>query len=83
MLEEAEKRDHRKLGREMDLFHFQEEGPGVVFWHAKGWRMFQNLVNYMRRRLETITKRSTRRRSSTRRCGKPRVTGAGTRRTCS
>ena len=52
MLEEAEKRDHRKLGREMDLFHFQEEGPGVVFWHAKGWRMFQNLVSYMRRRLD-------------------------------
>ncbi len=51
MLEEAEKRDHRKLGREMDLFHFQEEGPGVVFWHAKGWTMFQNLVAYMRRRL--------------------------------
>ena len=52
MLEEAEKRDHRRVGREMDLFHFQEEGPGVVFWHAKGWRMFQNLVNYMRRRLD-------------------------------
>lgn len=52
MLAEAEKRDHRRLGREMDLFHFQEEGPGVVFWHAKGWRMFQNLVNYMRRRLD-------------------------------
>ncbi|MDF1610009.1 threonine--tRNA ligase [Hoeflea sp. YIM 152468] len=52
MLEEAEKRDHRRLGREMDLFHFQDEGPGVVFWHAKGWRMFQNLVAYMRRRLE-------------------------------
>jgi len=51
MLEEAEKRDHRRLGREMDLFHFQEEGPGVVFWHAKGWRMFQTLVSYMRRRL--------------------------------
>jgi len=51
MLEEAEKRDHRRLGREMDLFHFQEEGPGVVFWHAKGWRMFQNLIAYMRRRL--------------------------------
>jgi threonyl-tRNA synthetase len=50
-LEEAEKRDHRRLGREMDLFHFQEEGPGVVFWHSKGWRMFQNLVSYMRRRL--------------------------------
>ncbi|MGE0583545.1 MAG: threonine--tRNA ligase [Flavobacteriaceae bacterium] len=51
MLEEAEKRDHRRLGREMDLFHFQEEGPGVVFWHAKGWTLFQNLVAYMRRRL--------------------------------
>ncbi len=51
MLAEAEKRDHRRLGREMDLFHFQEEGPGVVFWHSKGWRMFQNLVSYMRRRL--------------------------------
>ena len=49
-LEEAEKRDHRKLGREMDLFHFQEEGPGVVFWHPKGWELFQNLINYMRRR---------------------------------
>jgi threonyl-tRNA synthetase len=50
-IEEAEKRDHRKLGREMDLFHFQEEGPGVVFWHAKGWTMFQELIAYMRRRL--------------------------------
>ena len=49
-LEEAEKRDHRKLGREMDLFHFQEEGPGVVFWHPKGWELFQSLINYMRRR---------------------------------
>jgi threonyl-tRNA synthetase len=49
-LEEAEKRDHRKLGREMDLFHFQEEGPGVVFWHPKGWELFQNLINYIRRR---------------------------------
>ncbi|MCB8840136.1 threonine--tRNA ligase [Aurantimonas sp. VKM B-3413] len=52
MLEEAEKRDHRRLGREMDLFHFQEEGPGVVFWHSRGWRMFQTLVSYMRRRLD-------------------------------
>ncbi|HEY5827652.1 MAG TPA: threonine--tRNA ligase [Hyphomicrobiaceae bacterium] len=49
-LEEAEKRDHRKLGREMDLFHFQEEGPGVVFWHPKGWELFQSLINYIRRR---------------------------------
>ncbi|MBE7197177.1 MAG: threonine--tRNA ligase, partial [Parafilimonas terrae] len=50
-LEEAERRDHRRLGREMDLFHFQEEGPGVVFWHAKGWTIFQELIAYMRRRL--------------------------------
>ena len=49
-LEEAEKRDHRKLGREMDLFHFQEEAPGSVFWHEKGWTLFQNLIAYMRRR---------------------------------
>jgi len=52
MLEEAEKRDHRRLGREMDLFHFQEEGPGVVFWHQKGWALFQELTAYMRRRLK-------------------------------
>ncbi|MCR4283242.1 MAG: threonine--tRNA ligase [Bauldia sp.] len=52
MLEEAEKRDHRRLGREMDLFHFQEEGPGVVFWHPKGWTIFQEMVAYMRRRLK-------------------------------
>jgi threonyl-tRNA synthetase len=49
-IEEAEKRDHRKLGREMDLFHFQEEAPGSVFWHAKGWSLFQTLIAYMRRR---------------------------------
>jgi threonyl-tRNA synthetase len=50
-IEEAEKRDHRKLCRELDLFHFQEEGPGVVFWHAKGWSLFQSIIAYMRRRL--------------------------------
>src|SRR6266511_3839375 len=49
-LEEAEKRDHRRLGREMDLFHFQEEAPGSVFWHPKGWTLFQQLENYIRRR---------------------------------
>jgi threonyl-tRNA synthetase len=54
MLEEAEKRDHRRIGREMDLFHFQEEGPGVVFWHSKGWTMFQELIAYMRRRLKGV-----------------------------
>ncbi len=47
-LEEAEKRDHRKLGKEMDLFHFREESPGSVFWHEKGWNLFQRLIEYMR-----------------------------------
>ena len=47
-IEEAEKRDHRKLGKEMDLFHFREESPGSVFWHEKGWNLFQKLINYMR-----------------------------------
>jgi len=47
-LEEAKKRDHRKLGKEMDLFHFREESPGSVFWHHKGWILFQTLINYMR-----------------------------------
>ena len=49
-IEEAERRDHRRLAREMDLFHFQEEGPGTVFWHPKGWTLFQTLISYMRRR---------------------------------
>ena len=49
-LEEAEKRDHRRLGRIMGLFHFQEEAPGAVFWHPKGWNLYQNLIDYMRRR---------------------------------
>ena len=48
-IEEAEKRDHRRVGREMDLFHFQEEAPGSVFWHAKGWTLFQALESYIRR----------------------------------
>ncbi|MDC1031879.1 threonine--tRNA ligase [Candidatus Pelagibacter sp.] len=49
-IEEAEKRDHRKLGKEMNLFHFREESPGSVFWHEKGWKLFQKLVAYMRGR---------------------------------
>ncbi|NHI00783.1 threonine--tRNA ligase [Oceanimonas sp. MB9] len=49
-IEEAEKRDHRKLGRELDLFHFQEDAPGAVFWHPRGWSVFQELIAYMRRR---------------------------------
>jgi threonyl-tRNA synthetase len=52
MIEEAEKRDHRRLGREMDLFHLQEEAAGSVFWHPKGWTLYRVLENYLRRRLE-------------------------------
>ena len=52
MLEEAEKRDHRKLGREMGLFHFEEVAPGSVFWHQRGWQMFQELISYMRKQQE-------------------------------
>lgn len=52
MMAEAEKRDHRRLGREMNLFHFEEVAPGSVFWHAKGWRLFQTLIGYMRERQE-------------------------------
>ena len=51
-LEEAEKRDHRKLGRELDLFHFSEEAPGSIFWHSKGWILFRKLLDYMRGRQE-------------------------------
>ena len=49
-LEEAEKRDHRRIGKDLDLFHLQEEAPGAVFWHPKGWRVFQGLIQYMRER---------------------------------
>lgn len=54
MLEEAEKRDHRKLGKEMDLFHFEEYAPGDVFWHPRGWTFFQTLIAYMRRRQKDV-----------------------------
>ena len=49
-LDEAEKRDHRRIGKELDLFHLQEEAPGAVFWHPKGWALFQQLIAYMRER---------------------------------
>jgi threonyl-tRNA synthetase len=52
MLEEAEKRDHRKLGKQLDLFHLQDEAPGLVFWHAKGWTLWQQIEQYIRRRLD-------------------------------
>ena len=51
-LEEAEKRDHRKIGREMHLFHLQEEAAGSVFWHPKGWKLYRVLEDYLRRRLD-------------------------------
>ena len=51
-IEEAEKRDHRKLGKEMDLFHFQDEAPGMVFWHPNGWSIYRNLRNFVRKRLQ-------------------------------
>src|SRR5476649_567755 len=54
MLEEAEKRDHRKLGRQLDLFHMQEEAPGMVFWHPKGWAIWQQVEQYIRRRLSEV-----------------------------
>jgi threonyl-tRNA synthetase len=53
-LEEAEKRDHRRIGRELDLFHLQEEAPGAVFWHPKGWLIFQTLIGYMRERQNAV-----------------------------
>ena len=84
-LEEAEKRDHRKIGKEQDLFHFQEEAPGAVFWHPKGWTLFQTLIAYMReyqgaRRLAGSERAA---RSWTRSCGSRRVTSRRSARTCS
>ena len=71
-LEEAEKRDHRKLGRQLDLFHMQDEAPGMVFWHPKGWTIWQQVEQYMRARLSatTATRKCAARRSSTARCGR-------------
>jgi threonyl-tRNA synthetase len=60
MLEEAEKRDHRKLGRQLDLFHLQDEAPGMVFWHPKGWTLWQNIEQYMRRTLDRAGYREVR-----------------------
>ncbi len=60
MLEEAAKRDHRKLGREMDLFHLQEEAPGMVFWHPNGWQLWRTLEAYMRGRLDAAGYREIR-----------------------
>ena len=83
-LEEAERRDHRKLGREMDLFHVQEEAPGSVFWHPHGWTLWRAVENYIRRRLDgTATSRFRRRSSSTACSGSAPATGTSSARTCS
>jgi threonyl-tRNA synthetase len=84
MLEEAEKRDHRKLGKQLDLFHMQDESPGMVFWHPKGWSLWQQVEQYMRRRVNNdgyleiktpmIMDRS---------CGRRRATGRTIVKTCS
>jgi threonyl-tRNA synthetase len=60
MLEESEKRDHRRLGTQLDLFHMQEEAPGLVFWHPKGWTLWQQVEQYMRRRLDAAGYREVR-----------------------
>ena len=72
MLEEAEKRDHRKLGKQLDLFHLQDEAPGLVFWHPKGWAIWQQVEQYMRRvyQRQRLPGSAAARRSSTARCGR-------------
>ena len=83
-LEEAEKRDHRKLGREMDLFHMQEEAPGQIFWHPNGWSIYTTLQDYMRRKqrsggyVEVNTPRL-----STANCGRHQAIGTSIRSICS
>jgi hypothetical protein len=84
MLEEAEKRDHRKLGRELDLFHIDEHSPGTVFWHPKGWTVWQEVEQYMRRVYRDNGYQEVKgRRSWTRACGRRPATGTSTARTCS
>jgi threonyl-tRNA synthetase len=84
MLEEAEKRDHRKLGRELDLFHIDDHAPGLVFWHPKGWTLWQGVEQYMRKvyrdngYLEVKGPQIW-----TRACGRRPATGTSTARTCS
>ena len=84
-LEEAEKRDHRKLGKQLDLFHMQEEAPGLVFWHPKGWSIWQVVEQYMRGvyRGHGYQRSAAPRRCWTCRCGRSPATGTTTRTTCS
>ena len=84
-LEEAERRDHRRLGRELDLFHLGEEAVGSVFWHPKGWRLFRIIENYLRApaRRRRLLRRSRGRSCSTAACGRRPATGTIFARTCS
>ena len=83
-LEEAERRDHRRLGRELDLFHIGEEAVGSVFWHPKGWTLFRLIENYLRRgSTRPAIWRSEGRSCSIAACGKPPVIGRTSERTCS
>ena len=85
MLEEAEKRDHRKLGRELDLFHLDEHSPGTVFWHPKGWTVWQQVEQYMRARLprQRLPGGQGPADPGQERCGRRRATGTSTATTCS
>ncbi len=83
-LEEAEKRDHRRLGKQLDLFHFQEEAPGMVFWHDKGWRIYTEVQRLYSRPVasSTATRKSTRRKWWTSSCGRNPVTRKNSSKTC-
>ena len=80
-LEEAAKRDHRNLAKTLDLFHLQEEAPGMVFWHPNGWTVYRVLEDYIRDRQSTRV--TVPRSSLISVCGKPQVTGTSTKKICS
>ena len=83
-IEEAEKRDHRKIGKKLGLFHTQEEAPGMVFWHPAGWSIYQTIEQYMRRpSVNTATRRSRRRSWWTCPCGRSPGTRTSSATTCS
>ena len=85
MLEEAEKRDHRKLGEQLDLFHIEDEAPGLVFWHPKGWSIWQQVEQYMRRVYRDNGYQEVRGAADPgpQRCGRSPAIGRTTRTTCS
>ena len=85
MLAEAERRDHRRIAKEMDLFHIQDEAPGSIFWHPNGWKLYRKTEAYMRRRLDDAGYQEVRtpRAGRSRRCGNAPATGRNSARTCS